>query len=72
MKAWYHTGSEDSATANIEPLVDFFAAQGDPANALKAEPAISIMGEVAKYAVLSGFRKPLTLFSIIDMLREDY
>lgn len=48
VKAWYHTGSEGSATENIEPLVDFFAAQGDPVNALKAEPAISIMGEMAK------------------------
>ncbi|KAJ9091817.1 hypothetical protein QFC19_008930 [Naganishia cerealis] len=48
-KAWYQNGFQESATTLIEPLVDFFAVEGDPAQPFKAEPAISIMGELAKY-----------------------
>ncbi|KAJ9093722.1 hypothetical protein QFC21_006318 [Naganishia friedmannii] len=50
VKAWYQNGFQESATTLIEPLVDMFASEGDPAHPFKAEPAISIMGELAKYA----------------------
>jgi hypothetical protein len=48
IKAWYQNSFQESATTLIEPLVDMFASEGDPAYPFKAEPAISIMGELAK------------------------
>ncbi|KAJ9123064.1 hypothetical protein QFC22_001253 [Naganishia vaughanmartiniae] len=52
VKGWYHNGFQESASTLIEPLVDMFAAEGDPAHPFKAEPAISIMGELAKATFL--------------------